>query len=192
MKYLRKFENFTNDENRGNTVEEPTYTVAKTLAAKNYVELILNKGGGAEVNELCKEIGVEMPKDDEGLDKLKEDAINYFIKNPERIKSLDQPIKKYPYQGTDGIARTNNIGGTSYTNSTHIGESVSVDDPESMKIDISEDEMKLFGTETLLLKLIKNNKISLHNNEVWFNRNDEGTKQVLDIFFEINDEETNQ
>ena len=61
-----------------------------------------------------------------------------------------------------------------------------------MKIDISEDEMKLFGTETLLLKLIKNNKISLHNNEVWFNRNDEGTKQVLDIFFEINDEETNQ
>lgn len=192
MKYLRKFENFTNDENRGNTVEEPTYNVAKNLAAKNYVELILNKGGGAEVNELCKEIGVEMPKDDEGLDKLKEDAINYFIKNPERIKSLDQPIKKYPYQGTDGIARTNNIGGTSYTNSTHIGESVSVDDPESMKIDISEDEMKLFGTETLLLKLIKNNKISLHNNEVWFNRNDEGTKQVLDIFFEINDEETNQ
>ena len=192
MKYLRKFENFTNDENRGNTVEEPTYNVAKNLAAKNYVELILNKGGGAEVNELCKEIGVEMPKDDEGLDKLKEDAINYFIKNPERIKSLDQPIKKYPYPGTDGIARTNNIGGTSYTNSTHIGESVSVDDPESMKIDISEDEMKLFGTETLLLKLIKNNKISLHNNEVWFNRNDEGTKQVLDIFFEINDEETNQ
>jgi len=187
MKIIKRFENFDTDETRGTVAEEPKYNPVKSLNAKNYVDLILNKGGGAEVTEMCKEIGVEMPKDDSGLEKLREDAIRYFTENPERIKSLDQPIKKYPYAGTDGVVRTNNIGGSSFANSTHVGESVSEEHPESMKIDLTDDEMRLFGTETLLLKLIKNNKISLHDKAVWFNRNDEHTKQILDIFFEIDD-----
>jgi hypothetical protein len=192
MKYIKRYENFTsddsfvNDENRAVTAEEPEYNASNNLKAKNYVELIFNKGGGAEVNALCKEIGCKMPKDDEGLEKTMQIAIKYFIQNPERIKNTDQQVSKYPYQGSDGVVRTNNIGGTSYTNSTHVGESVkNSDDEDIIKLDISDDEMRLFGTETQLIKLIKNNKISLYDNQVWFDKNDDETKRVLDIFLEI-------
>ena len=183
MKFIKKYETFTNDESRTNIPEEPKYNPVNNLKAKNYVELVFSKGAGDEVNQICKEIGCEMPSSDEELDEAKESAIKYFIKNPERIKSFDQPVSKIQQTG-DAAPRTNNIGGTSFTNSTHIGESVNPSNDGVIKI--NKDEMRLFGTETQLIKLIKSNKISLHNNEVWFDENDEETKKILDIFFEVN------
>ena len=187
MKFIKKYENFVNDENRSKIAEEPEYNPVKRLAAKNYVDLIFNKGSGAEVNALCKEIGKKSPQNDEELEALKEDAIKYYIDNPERIKDTDQPITKYDYYGGSKVApTTNNVGGTSQANSTHIGESVkNKDKDEFTKIEISDEEMDLFGNETLLIKLIGDNKISLHNNEVSFKTSDDETKKILDIFFDI-------
>jgi hypothetical protein len=183
MKYIRKYENFINDEDRGNAVEEPEYNPVKSLEAQKYVDIVFNKGAGDEVNQLCKEIGCELPESDEDLEKVKEIAVKYFIDNPERIKSFDQPVKTYAFNGGNSVVKTNNVGGTSYEHSPHVGESIEVDN--STKIDLNEDEMRLFGTETVLMKLIQHNKISLHYNQVVFDRNDEETKKVLDIFFEI-------
>lgn len=184
MKFIKKYETFTNDESRTNITEEPKYNPVNNLKAKNYVELVFSKGAGDEVNQICKEIGCEMPSSEEELDKSKEEAIKYFIENPERMKSFDQPISKIQQTG-DASPRTNNIGGTSFSNSTHVGESFQSPSSDGV-IEINKDEMKLFGTETQLIKLIRTNKISLHDNEVWFDENDEETKKILDIFFEIN------
>ena len=112
MIHLKTFEGFHEDGLEIDSQTTPDHNPEIRLKAKTYVENIFNAGAGQMVNALCKEIGMKMPKDDEQIEKAKEAAISYFIKNPERIKEITPPAhKRYPYQSNDGIARVSNIGG---------------------------------------------------------------------------------
>jgi len=181
MIHIKKFENFSKDGIDVDNQTLPEFNASKQHDAKEYVEMVFNSGAGPEVVAMCKEIGVNMPQDDESLDKAKEIAIKYYNKNPERIKQLGGgSLKRYDYGSSDRIARTNNVGGA-------LRESVKPGPEEdgSVRIEITPDEKKLFGTESLLIKLVSTDKIALYQNEVWYDENDEATKKVLDIFFDI-------
>lgn len=180
MKYISTFENFTNDDNRGDRQEYPQFNQAENLQAKEYVDQVFSQGAGSEVYDLCKEIGCETPKDDDSIDTIKQKAIDYFIANPERIKKLQKPeFKTFPHYSGDGVVRTNNIGGV------HESKKPNPESKECDKITLSEDEMKLFGKENQLIRLIRGNKISLYDKEVWFNNDDDVTKNILGLFFDI-------
>lgn len=246
MKYLSKFENFDTDETRYIDGNVPKINPVISLKAKNFVDKIFDKGSGSDVNELCKEIGADVPKTDEDLDSIKELAIKYYTENPERIKDTDgATLKRFDVGGGDRVARTNNVGGalresTNFESGDQVtfqfkGQTVdgkikkivdeksaiveskflkqgtslplnmlrkvssvkesnkpSPNDEDSSKIDLTKDEMKLFNTEAMLMKLIRSNKISLYKNVVWYKTDDEKTKKVLDIFFDVEgDEPTN-
>lgn len=112
MKHLKKYENFHDDGLDVDNTNAPKYNQAQRLDAKKYVDAIFAAGAGKMVAALCKEIGMQVPKTDEELEKTQDQAIEYFIENPERIKEITPPtFKSYPYYSGDGIARTNNIGG---------------------------------------------------------------------------------
>lgn len=188
MKYLSKFENFDTDETRYIDGNVPKINPVINLKAKNFVDKIFDRGSGSDVNELCKEIGSDIPKTDDDLDSIKELAIKYYTENPERIRDIDEAsLKRFDVAGGDRVARTNNIGG-----SLRESNRPSPNDEESSKIDLSKDEMKLFNTEAMLMKLIRSNKISLYRNVVWYKTDDEKTKKTLDIFFNVEgDDPTN-
>lgn len=180
MKYISTFENFINDENRGNNAELPQFNQATNLKAKEYVEQIFNQGAGSEVFAICKEIGCETPKDDSSLDSIKDAAIKYFTENPERMqKNSEATFKTFPYNSGDGVVRTNNVGGV-----MHESKKPQQNGEGCTKIELSEDQMKLFGQENQLIRLIRSNKITLHDKEVWYNDDDESTKRILDIFID--------
>ena len=191
MKYIKKFETFSKDGIEVDNQSYPEYNQADQLKAKEYVEKIFNQGAGEAVKQLCKEVGIEIPKEDSELELAKETAIQYFMENPERIKETEVSFKSYPYKGGDPVVRTNNIGGV-YRESIVSDKRPSKDGEGCVKIDISDDDMRLFKRESLLIKLMNKNKISLHDNEVWFFKDDEQTKKVLDIFFEVDDEQVNE
>ena len=177
MKFIQKYENFTTDDNRGDNQSFPKYNQANRLKAKQYVDQIFSGGSGPEVVEMCKEIGCDRPTNDEELESVKEKALEYFIDNPERIKEVGTSFQSYPYSGNgnDGIVRTNNVGGV-------VRESKG---EKNSKVILNDDEMNLFSSETPLINLIRKNKISLHDKEVWYAKDDKETKKILDIFFEI-------
>jgi len=186
MKYLNRFENFDNDESRSSGESTyPEYNQANRLKAKQYVDDMFSKGAGDEVTELCKEVGCDMPKDDSGLDEVKEKAIAYFIENPERMKNVGgYDFKSFPAGGGDGVVRTNNIGGA-----LHESKRPSPEEEGSVKIDLTKEEMKWFSSRTQLINLIRRNKVVLHDGEVWYNKDDKPTIKILDIFFEIDNVE---
>lgn len=187
MKYIKKFENFSNDGIEVDNQSYPEYNQSDQLKAKEYVERIFNQGAGEAVNQLCKEVGIEIPKEDSELELAKETAIKYFMENPERIKETELSFKSYPHKGGDSIVRTNNIGGV-YHESIVSDKRPSKDGEGCVKINLSDDDMRLFRKESLLIKLLNQNKISLHDNEVWYFKNDAETKKTLDIFFEVDDQ----
>lgn len=191
MKYLNKFENFDNDESRSSGDGEfPQYNQANRLKAKQYVDDMFSKGAGDEVTDLCKEVGCDMPQDDDGLDEIKEKAIAYFIENPERMKNFGGTgFKNFPAGGGDGVVRTNNIGGVHEDNKFKPGPG----EANSIRLGLNKDEMKLFSSKAQLTNLIRRNKVTLHNGEVWFNKEDEPTIRILNIFFDLaEDEDVNE
>jgi hypothetical protein len=52
-------------------------------------------------------------------------------------------------------------------------------------IKLSEEEVSLFNQEPLLQKLISDKKVSLYDDRVEFDENDNQTKEVLDQYLEI-------
>lgn len=112
MKFIKKFENFHDDGIEIDSQTTPAYNTVDRHKAKEYVENIFNSGVGNAVSMLCSEAGIEEPKSKEEIDEAIDKAIQYFVANPERIKSIAPPEhKKFPYMSGDGIARTNNLGG---------------------------------------------------------------------------------
>lgn len=184
MKHIKKFENFSKDGIEVDNQTTPEINPGTSLKAKQYVDVIFSQGSGSDINDLCKEIGCDAPKTDEDLDQIKEMAVDYFTKNPERIKDFSGGVRRYPYKETDGVVRTNNIGGV-----FHESKKPGPDEEGSVKVTITKDELRLFSKETPLINLIRKNKISLFKDEVWYNKNDEQTRKILDIFLEIDDEE---
>lgn len=185
MKYLSKFENFDTDETRYMDGNVPNHNPVISLKAKNFVEKVFNQGAGSDVNNICKEIGAEIPRTDEDLDTIKDLAIKYYTENPERIgETGETPVKRYNFGGGDRVVRTNNVGG-----SLRESRKPSPDDDECVKIDLSSDDMRLFQSEAMLMRLIRSNKISLYKQAVWYRSDDEKTKKTLDIFFDVEGED---
>lgn len=186
MKWIKKYETFTNDNNRDSSSIDylPKFNPAIKQEATEFVESLLK----SDYDKLFKLVGMEMPEVgssemDELFDEVREKAIEYYVNNPEAIgKEIE--LKSFKVNGGDGASRTNNIGGTSFANSIRIGESKSESDFDTT-ISITDDEMNLFNIPGSLQDLISNGKISLRNKEVHFNKEDEETLDTLDSFLEI-------
>lgn len=186
MKWIKKYENFTNDNNRDSSSIDylPKFNPVIRQKATEFVDSLLK----SDYDKLFKLVGMEMPEVgsnemDELFDEVREKAIEYYVNNPEAIgKEIE--LKTFKINGGDGTPRTNNIGGTSHANSIRIGESKSENDFDTI-ISITDDEMNLFSRPGLLQDLISNGKISLRNKEVHFNKEDKETLDTLDSYLEI-------
>jgi hypothetical protein len=184
MKWIKTYETFLNDEERGEAMDYPTSTPVDMIEAKDYVDMKLKSN---EFAEIFKAVGVEPPKDltheniEEKFDEVREKAIKYFTDNPEEIKMPPQH-QTYRVNGGDGISRTQNIGGSSHANSRSIGESKKELDGE---INITDEEMDAFSKEELLQDLIRNGSVRLSNKKVFFNKKDKETIDTLDNFLEF-------
>ncbi len=186
MKWIKKYETFTNDNNRDSSSIDylPKFNPATKQEATEFVDSLLK----SDYDKLFKLVGMEMPEVgssemDELFDEVREKAIEYYVNNPEAIgKEIE--LKTFKVNGGDGAPRTNNIGGTSQSNSIRIGESKSESNFDTT-INITDDEMSLFNRPGSLQDLISNGKISLRNKEVHFNKDDEETLDTLDSYLEI-------
>jgi hypothetical protein len=182
MKKFKEFESMVTDDDRDSSSIDflPKHNPVVQQNAKSYVDQIIQ---GNDLKLLYRAAGEEPPKNidsmnmDDIYDELKQKAIDYFIENPEAI-GKDIPMKKYKVNGGDGISRTNNLGGALHANSPRVGES-------KTEITISPDEMLYFNTEEPLIELIRNGKIELGNGVVHYDTSDQETKNILDIYLEI-------
>jgi hypothetical protein len=136
MKYLKSFK-FFETVGFGNNItgigsDEATFDHSNSPVLKQQVENYVDSMLGSEITVLCKKIGVQAPKDlqgaemDDFADKVREKAIAFFMKNPAHMDANnDREIKKdlkHTMDDTDRVPTTNNIGGTSFANSNHIGQ----------------------------------------------------------------------
>lgn len=176
MKWIKKFESFVNDDNRGDETQYPQLNPVLKMEVTEYVEDKLKSNEFADILHVA---GIKAPSDissqelEELFDEAREKAITYYINNPEEMgKEVD--YKSYKVNGGDGVARTNNIGGA-------LRESREFDS----EIKIAEDEMKRFSKEQSLQELIRNGKIALYDKKVKFNKSDKDTIETLDIYFEF-------
>jgi hypothetical protein len=192
MKWIKKYENFTNDNNRDSASLDylPKYNPVVKQEATEYVESKLKSN---EFAEMFHVVGMKPPTDikseemDSLFDEVKEKAIEYFTENPEEIgKSVNFASMKGDKQNlsnqNDRVPTTNNIGGTSQAASNRIGESKTNFDSD---IEISEEDMKKFNTEEPLIELIRNRKVALGNKKISFNKSDKETIKTLDTYFEF-------
>jgi hypothetical protein len=190
MKWIKTYETFTTDDNRGDDQQYPQYNQALRQEAKKWVEAIRNSENRFY---LFKIAGLKLPKEihsdemDKIFDEAEEKAIDYFVRHREEIgQKVDftaQPIVIPGAKGY-GIPTMNNIGGSSHAGSIRIGESKEEEDFDT-EIQIKPEEMELFNTKQPLIELIRNSKIGLGNNKVKFNKGDQKTIDTLDIYLEI-------
>jgi len=188
MKWIKTYETFTNDDNRGDEQQFPQHNQLLRLEAKKWVEAIKNSENRFY---LFKITGLELPKEiqadelDKIFDEAEEKAIEYFVNHKEEIGqkvNFEASPIVIPGPKGYGIPIMNNIGQATHANSSRIGESIDNFDTE---IQITDDEMELFNTKQPLIELIRNAKIGLGNKIVKFNKTDQKTLDTLDIYFEI-------
>ena len=89
MKYIKHYENFINDQNRG---QDPTFDHSLNPAlkeeVKKYVNTILHSN---QFKIIFDALDIEVPKDisaeelDSMFDEVEEKAVAFFLKNPERM-----------------------------------------------------------------------------------------------------------
>jgi len=136
MKYLKSFNKFESvgfgNNISGIGADEGTFDHSNSPVLKQQVERFVDSMMGNEITILCKKIGIKAPKDlqgsemDDFADKVREKAIAFFMKNPAHMdadddKKLKKDIK-FTMDDTDRVPLTNNIGGTSFANSIHVGQ----------------------------------------------------------------------
>lgn len=185
MKYIRTFESFVTDDNRGEDTQYPQYNAALKSEVVEYVDGILNSN---EYHKVVDLLGLELPKNvsgeeiDEFFDDVREKAIKYFMANPEQIEKTGFSIKTFNVPGNDGVPRTNKVGGT-----MPVSESIKPDpkNPDSEVLEVTDDELAYFEDEAPLLDLIRDEKVTLYDNQIWYNKNDKETIDVLDTYFEL-------
>lgn len=142
MKYLKKFATFEAvgfgnnitgaDTEIGSDNGSFDHSLSPVLReqVKEYVERLINE---QQFKMLFKIVGKELPKDvkaaemDNLIEQIKDDVIEKLMKQPHKMVNLDEvdvvPMTLAPNtSNTDRVPRTNNIGGTSQTNSPHIGQ----------------------------------------------------------------------
>lgn len=112
-RHIRTYEEYSHEDGlEVDTQSYPEHNQQHRQQARDLVAAVFDKGVGQAVTDLCKEVGIAPPKDDEGLDAARERAERYFIDNPERMKDFSpQQMSVVPVKSGDGVARTNNIGG---------------------------------------------------------------------------------
>lgn len=185
MKYLKKFESFVTDDNRGEDTQFPQHNAALRTEVTEYVDTILNSN---EYHELVEILGMELPKNvsgeeiDEFFDKVREKAIKHFIENPEQVQEIGFKIQSYQVPGNDGVPRTNKVGGV-----MPMSESIKPQrgSHECDVIEVTDDELAYFEDEAPLLDLVRDEKVTLYDNQIWYNKNDKETIDVLDVYFEL-------
>lgn len=107
---LKSFENFVNDDNRGDGTMYPEHNIALKERARKYVEYMLHH----KFEELFDILGLDMPMELQGeyfensFDEAREEGIKYFIENPEEIK--DSEVKLDVMERKGDIPRIGNIG----------------------------------------------------------------------------------
>jgi len=183
MKYLKKFESFITDDNRGEETQYPELNVALKGKVTEYVDSLLNSN---DYHSLVELLGLELPKEisgedlDKFFDEVREKAIAYFMKNPEEVQEVGFSINRFKVGGNDGVARTNNIGGA-------LRESNKPGPKEegSTMLKVTDDELAYFEDEAPLLDLVRDEKVTLYDNQIWYNKNDKETIDVLDVYFEL-------
>jgi hypothetical protein len=184
MKYIRTFESFVTDDNRGEDTQYPQHNAALKSEVVEYVDTILNSN---EYSKLVDLLGMELPKNvsgeevDKFFDEVREEAIKHFMANPEQLgKAGGFVINKFNVSGGDGIARTNNIGGV-------VKESLKPKpNTQGCKVlEVTDDQLAYFEDESPLLKLIRDEKVTLYDNQIWYNKDDKETIDVLDVYFEL-------
>jgi len=114
MKYIKTYENFNDNDNINSSNTTPIDPILKSQVTK-YVEEQL---GSQNFHEIFDIVGIDMPQTLEGeefeekMDLAKEKAIDYFMRNPERMQ-IDTPTEFRTFNvGRDNpIPSTNNIGG---------------------------------------------------------------------------------
>lgn len=113
-KHIKKFEEFTNDEQRGEKVDMPLNNPAMKLKATRYVD---DHYSGRDFLKLCDILGIDKPSEesketfDQACDEIREKAIEYFFKNPEEMRETTQ-VNNFNVGGNDALPRVQNIGGT--------------------------------------------------------------------------------
>jgi hypothetical protein len=123
---MKKFETFINDDNRDATSLDllPKHNPVVNLGAKEYVEEMVDKNDFEllfRAARVSPKKPMEALSDQDITDKIKQRAVDYYIKNPEAIgRGLPAlpPLKK----SGDGISRTNNLGGSLHSSSLRVGE----------------------------------------------------------------------
>jgi hypothetical protein len=125
MKWIKKFENFINDDSReaSSTDFVSSYNSDINNRAKQFVDNLTP----ADLLNLFKskfEINAEGLTPDEFNkleDELREKAVKYFIDNPSEMTKYEPGAALKPTG--DGIPRMyGNVGGSSHANSIRIGE----------------------------------------------------------------------
>ena len=113
MKYVKTFEYFITDDNRG---EDDKYPELNPVLKKQVTEYVEDKLNSNQFHEIFHLLGLNPPKEltgedfDKNFDDVKEKAIQYLLKNPEQL-GKEVKFKQMPVNSGDGVARTNNIGG---------------------------------------------------------------------------------
>ena len=198
---MKKFENFINDDNRDNTSLDllPKYNPVVNLEYGKYIDKLLDKNreeltslagikrtkkGNYKFLDEEYETHTEMFSDEKRVEEIKKIALDYCINNQVKMKSDTELDLAIPLKSGDGIPRVDKVGGTSHANSPRIGESKSHFDKE---IKISSDEMSFFDNEQPLIDLISDRKIQILNNIIKYNNRDKETKQILDVYFELDE-----
>lgn len=111
MIYIKTFEDFTDPYQE--EAKEPNWNPSKLIDAKTFVEEALNKDG---LGYILKCLGHKMPKDltgeelDKEIEKIKVEAIKYFMKNPNQMIKVPG-FDFFPYKGGTVAPVTNNVGG---------------------------------------------------------------------------------
>ncbi len=113
MRYIRTYEEYSHEDGlEVDTQSYPEHNQKLRHDAIKYVEEVFANGAGQAVTALCKEVGIDPPLDDEGLDAAQRRATEYFTQNPERMGEIIPPqMSVVPVKTGDGVVRTNNIGG---------------------------------------------------------------------------------
>jgi hypothetical protein len=188
MKYFKTFEEFSSmsptgvDDAGGEVLPKFNPKIRKEVS-----DFIDNLSPSRKLL-IFKWLGEEEPtlKDedfDEKFEKAKEKLVEFFESNPNiQISGIDPERFTVPTKGGDGISRTNNIGGTSHTNSFRIGESKANFNSE---LSLTEDDLLLFKDEEPLIDLIRNRRVTLSDKKVHFDKSDKETLDILDIYFEF-------
>lgn len=114
MIYIKTFETFINDDNRGEGTKYPKHNQVLNQEATEYVDTILNSN---QYEKILDMLNVKIPDNisgedlDKFMDEVRQKAIQHFIDNPDQLKKDHLNIKTFPVGNGNLVPTTNNIGG---------------------------------------------------------------------------------